>query len=104
MGRLSDRGGGTEAAGDGHGHLVGGDHGRRVLVYSSTATILNQAAFLLTCAVLFDAFVVRVRRCCWHFQVPTRRPSVPPAGPLAEGLARVDDDAASDDDDGGVDI
>ena len=76
-------------------------------LFFSTTTILNQAAFLLTCAVLFDAFVVRALvtpsllalsgEYAWW-------PSVPPvSGPLAEGLARVDDDAASDDD-GGVDI
>ena len=69
-------------------------------LFFSTTTILNQAAFLLTCAVLFDAFVVRTLvtpallalsgTYAWW-------PSVPPApGPLQEGLARVAADDESD--------
>ena len=111
VGRLSDRDACVEAAAR-TGTVISSAAVIMAVAFSglffSTTTILNQAAFLLTCAVLFDAFVVRALvtpsllalsgEYAWW-------PSVPPvSGPLAEGLARVDDDAASDDDDGGVDI
>ena len=110
VGRLSDRDACVEAAAR-TGTVISSAAVIMAVAFSglffSTTTILNQAAFLLTCAVLFDAFVVRALvtpsllalsgEYAWW-------PSVPPvSGPLAEGLARVDDDAASDDD-GGVDI
>ena len=111
VGRLSDRDACVEAAAR-TGTVISSAAVIMAVAFSglffSTTTILNQAAFLLTCAVLFDAFVVRALvtpSLLALSGVYAWWPSVPPvSGPLAEGLARVDDDAASDDDDGGVDI
>ena len=111
VGRLSDRDACVEAAAR-TGTVISSAAVIMAVAFSglffSTTTILNQAAFLLTCAVLFDAFVVRALVTPSLLALSGAHawwPSVPPvSGPLAEGLARVDDDDASDDDDGGVDI
>ena len=62
VGRLSDRDACVEAAAR-TGTVISSAAVIMAVAFSglffSTTTILNQAAFLLTCAVLFDAFVVR---------------------------------------------